>query len=107
MFSEYKRSFSFDIWAFPLTLPLSPAWGRGSPACGGAEVYLPSAAPEATRGGVRGPREDKAKGATQGIGKSNTWLRKVVADLRKRVLLLEKENRRQAATMKKYRMDQP
>ena len=31
----------------------------------------------------------EAKGATQGIGKSNTWLRKVVADLKKRVVPLE------------------
>jgi hypothetical protein len=33
----------------------------------------------------------EAKGATQGIGKTNTWLRKTVADLKKRVVLLEKE----------------
>ena len=49
----------------------------------------------------------EAKGATQGIGKSNTWLRKIVADLKKRVLLLEKENKRLAATMKKYQVTQP
>jgi DNA-binding transcriptional regulator YiaG len=49
----------------------------------------------------------EAKSATHGIGKSNTWLRKVVADLRKRVLLLEKENRRLAATVKKYQVAQP
>ena len=28
----------------------------------------------------------EARSATQGIGKSNTWLRKVVADLKKRML---------------------
>jgi hypothetical protein len=33
----------------------------------------------------------EAKSATQGIGKSNTWLRKVGADLKKRVLSLEKK----------------
>jgi DNA-binding transcriptional regulator YiaG len=49
----------------------------------------------------------EAKSATQGIGKSNTWLRKVVADLKKRVLLLEKENKRLVATMKKYQVESP
>jgi DNA-binding transcriptional regulator YiaG len=49
----------------------------------------------------------ETKGATQGIGKSNTWLRKVVADLKKRVVLLEKENKRLAATMKKYQVESP
>jgi DNA-binding transcriptional regulator YiaG len=49
----------------------------------------------------------EAKGATQGIGKSNTWLRKIVADLKKRVVLLEKENGRLAATMKKYQVGSP
>lgn len=49
----------------------------------------------------------EAKGATQGIGKSNTWLRKIVADLKRRVLLLEKENRRLVATMKKHQIESP
>jgi DNA-binding transcriptional regulator YiaG len=49
----------------------------------------------------------EAKSATQGIGKSNVWIRKTVADLRKRVHLLEKENRHLAATMKKYQRAQP
>jgi DNA-binding transcriptional regulator YiaG len=49
----------------------------------------------------------EAKSATQGIGKSNTWLKKTVADLRKRVLVLEKENRRLVAAMKKYQVVQP
>jgi DNA-binding transcriptional regulator YiaG len=49
----------------------------------------------------------EAKGATQGIGKTNTWLRKIVADLKKRVVLLEKENRRLAATMRKYQVESP
>ena len=44
----------------------------------------------------------EARSATQGIGKSNTWLRKVVGDLKKRMLSLEKENKRLAATIKKY-----
>jgi DNA-binding transcriptional regulator YiaG len=49
----------------------------------------------------------EAKSATQGIGKSNVWLRKTVADLRKRVLVLEKENKHLAAAMKKYQAAQP
>ena len=49
----------------------------------------------------------EAKSATQGIGKSNVWLRKTVADLKKRVLSLEKENKRLTATLKKYQMAQP
>jgi len=49
----------------------------------------------------------EAKSATQGIGKSNTWLRKVVADLKKRVVLLEKENTRLSSAVKKYQVEQP
>jgi len=49
----------------------------------------------------------EAKGATQGIGKSTAWLRKTVADLKKRLVLLEKENKRLVATMKKYQVAQP
>jgi DNA-binding transcriptional regulator YiaG len=49
----------------------------------------------------------EAKSATQGIGKSSTWLRKVVADLKKRVVLLEKENKRLIAMVKKYQVESP
>ena len=49
----------------------------------------------------------EAKSATQGIGKSNTWLRKVVADLKKRVVLLEKESKRLAAATKKCQVELP
>jgi DNA-binding transcriptional regulator YiaG len=49
----------------------------------------------------------EAKSATQAIGKSSTWLRKTLADLKKRLALLEKENRRLIATMKKYQVAQP
>jgi DNA-binding transcriptional regulator YiaG len=49
----------------------------------------------------------EAKSATQGIGKSNTWLRKIVADLKKRVVLLEKENRGLVAAMKKHQIESP
>jgi DNA-binding transcriptional regulator YiaG len=49
----------------------------------------------------------EAKSATQGIGKSNTWLRKVVADLKKRVVQLERENKRLVSAMKKYHVESP
>lgn len=49
----------------------------------------------------------EAKCATMGIGKSSTWLRKTVADLKKRVLSLEKENKRLVVSMKKYQVAQP
>jgi DNA-binding transcriptional regulator YiaG len=49
----------------------------------------------------------EARSATQGIGKSNTWLRKMVADLKKRMLSLEKENKRLAVTLKKYYVESP
>ena len=49
----------------------------------------------------------EAKSATQAIGKSNVWLRKAVADLRKRVFLLERENKRLTATVEKYQLAQP
>jgi len=49
----------------------------------------------------------EARSATQGIGKSNTWLRKVVADLKKRMLSLEKENKGLAVTLKKYYVESP
>jgi DNA-binding transcriptional regulator YiaG len=49
----------------------------------------------------------EAKSATQAIGKSNTGLRKTVADLKKRLVLLEKENKRLVAVMKKFQVEQP
>jgi DNA-binding transcriptional regulator YiaG len=49
----------------------------------------------------------EARSATQAIGKSNTWLRKTVADLKKRLVLLEKENKRLTATVKKFQVPQP
>jgi DNA-binding transcriptional regulator YiaG len=49
----------------------------------------------------------EAKSATQAIGKSNTWLRKTVADLKKRLVLLEKENKRLGATVKNFQVAQP
>src|SRR5512137_378320 len=49
----------------------------------------------------------EAKSATQGIGKSTTWLRRTVADLKRRVLLLEKENKRLVGTVKKYQEESP
>jgi DNA-binding transcriptional regulator YiaG len=49
----------------------------------------------------------EAKSATEAIGRSNTWLRKTVADLKKRLVLLEKENKRLGAIVKKYQVAQP
>jgi DNA-binding transcriptional regulator YiaG len=49
----------------------------------------------------------EAKSATQAIGKSTTWLRKTVADLKKRLSLLEKESRRLTAVMKKQQLESP
>jgi DNA-binding transcriptional regulator YiaG len=49
----------------------------------------------------------EAKSATQTIGKSNAWLRKTVADLKKRLVLLEKENKRLTAAMKKFQLARP
>jgi DNA-binding transcriptional regulator YiaG len=49
----------------------------------------------------------EAKSATQGIGKSTDWLKKTVADLKKRVLSLEKENKRLIAVTKKYQVESP
>ena len=49
----------------------------------------------------------ESKSATQGIGKSNTWLRKTVADLKKRLSLLEKENKWLTAVIKRYQVESP
>jgi DNA-binding transcriptional regulator YiaG len=49
----------------------------------------------------------EAKSATKAIGKSNTWLRRTAADLKKRLVLLEKENKRLVAAMKKFQVEEP
>jgi DNA-binding transcriptional regulator YiaG len=49
----------------------------------------------------------EAKSATQAIGKSNTWLRKTVADLKRRVFVLERESKRLTAVTRKYQAAQP
>jgi DNA-binding transcriptional regulator YiaG len=49
----------------------------------------------------------EAKSATQAIGKSNTWLKKTVAGLKKRLLLLEKENKRLVVEMTKCQVESP
>jgi DNA-binding transcriptional regulator YiaG len=49
----------------------------------------------------------EARSATQAIGKSNTWLRKTVADLKRRVFLLERENKSLTAAIKKFQVAQP
>jgi DNA-binding transcriptional regulator YiaG len=49
----------------------------------------------------------EAKGAVGPIGKSHKGLKKIVADLKRRVALLEKENKGLAATMKKHQAEPP
>ena len=49
----------------------------------------------------------EAKSATHAIGKSNTWLRKTVADLKKRLVQLEKDNKRLTGVIKKYEVQAP
>jgi DNA-binding transcriptional regulator YiaG len=49
----------------------------------------------------------EAKGTTQGIGKSNTWLKKIVADLKKRVVVLEKDNKHLVAAMRRNQTEYP
>jgi len=43
----------------------------------------------------------EAKGATQGIGETNPNLSRLVADLKRRVFVLERENKRLTATIRK------
>jgi DNA-binding transcriptional regulator YiaG len=49
----------------------------------------------------------EAKSATGPIGKSNTGLKKIVGDLKKRVVALEKENRRLLAEVKREKSVNP
>jgi DNA-binding transcriptional regulator YiaG len=49
----------------------------------------------------------EAKSATQRIAKSNAWLRKILAELKRRVVLLENENKHLLAAMKKYQKESP
>jgi DNA-binding transcriptional regulator YiaG len=49
----------------------------------------------------------EAKSAIGRIGKSHTGLKRIVSDLKSRVIWLEKENKRLAATMKKYQAVYP
>jgi DNA-binding transcriptional regulator YiaG len=49
----------------------------------------------------------EAKSAIGAIGKSHTGLKKIVSDLKRRIVLLEKEKKRLAATMKKYQAEYP
>jgi DNA-binding transcriptional regulator YiaG len=49
----------------------------------------------------------ETKSSIQGIGKSHKGLKKTVADLKKRMLLLEKGNKGLVAAMKRYQTEQP
>jgi DNA-binding transcriptional regulator YiaG len=49
----------------------------------------------------------ETKGSIEGIGKSQKGLKKTVADLKRRVLLLEKGNKGLVTAMKRYQAEQP
>jgi DNA-binding transcriptional regulator YiaG len=49
----------------------------------------------------------ETKSAVGPIGKSHRGLKKIVADLKRRVVLLEKENKRLVTAMKKHRAEPP
>jgi DNA-binding transcriptional regulator YiaG len=49
----------------------------------------------------------ETKSSIEGIGKSQKGLKKIVADLKRRVLLLEKGNKGLVTTMKRYQAEQP
>jgi DNA-binding transcriptional regulator YiaG len=49
----------------------------------------------------------EAKSAIGAIGKSHTGLKKTVTDLKRRIVLLEKENKRLVVTMRKYEAEYP
>jgi DNA-binding transcriptional regulator YiaG len=49
----------------------------------------------------------ETKNSIEGIGKSHKGLKKTVADLKRRVLLLEKENKRLEAAMRRYPGEYP
>jgi DNA-binding transcriptional regulator YiaG len=49
----------------------------------------------------------ETKSSIQGIGKSHKGLKKTVADLKRRVLLLEEGNKPLVAAMKRYQAEQP
>jgi len=53
------------------------------------------------KGEIARTSRKEAKGATQGIGETNPNLRRLVADLRRRVFVLERENKRLMATIRK------
>ena len=53
------------------------------------------------KAGIARTSRKEAKGATQGIGETNPNLRRLVADLKRRVFVLERENKRLTATIRK------
>ena len=53
------------------------------------------------KGEIARTSRKEAKGATQGIGETNPNLSRLVADLKRRVFVLERENKRLTATIRK------
>jgi DNA-binding transcriptional regulator YiaG len=49
----------------------------------------------------------EAKSAIGKIGKSQTGMKRIVSDLKRRIGLIEKENKRLVATMRKYQAEHP
>jgi len=54
---------------------------------------------------IAGGNRKEGKEAAQGIGKTKPNQRKLVADLRRRVFVLERENKRLMATIRKLQVD--
>jgi len=57
------------------------------------------------KAGIARTIRKEAKGSTQGIGETNPNLRRLVADLRRRVFVLERENKRLMATIRKFQVE--
>jgi hypothetical protein len=57
------------------------------------------------KAGIARTSRKEAKGSTQGIGETNPSLRRLVADLRRRVFVLERENKRLMATIRKFQVE--
>jgi hypothetical protein len=63
-------------------------------------IYAMANISRALKAKIARTRRKKAKGSTQGIGEKKPNLRKLVADLRRRVFVLERENKRLMATIR-------
>ena len=68
-------------------------------------VHAMAAFAKVLKAGIARTSRKEAKGATQGIGETNPNLRRLVADLRRRVFVLERENKRLMATIRKFQVE--